>query len=107
MNEEKINLTSDAFQAFLREAPEHSRAWMEAVKKLDAANALDEKTKAIAYLSVLAATGLTSGIPFHAQHAKSLGATKSELIGAVLVGLPAAGNRVIQALPAVLQAYDA
>jgi alkylhydroperoxidase/carboxymuconolactone decarboxylase family protein YurZ len=106
MNKEE-NLLSDAFQTFFRDASEYSKAWMEAVEKLDKANALDGKTKSIAYLSVLAAVGLTSGIPFHIQHAKSLGATRNEVIGEVLVGLPAAGHKVIQALPVALQAYDA
>ncbi len=104
MNE--TNLVSDAFQIFFKEAPQYSKAWMEAVQKLDASNALDKKTKTLAYLAVLAATGLTSGIPFHVQHAKFLGASRDEVIGAVLVGLPAAGHKVIQALPAALEAYD-
>jgi len=33
---------------FLKEAPEHSKAWMEAVQKLDAACSLDEKAEEIA-----------------------------------------------------------
>ena len=103
MNETK--LMSDAFQTFFKETPEYSKAWMEAVQKLDAANALDRKTKALAYLAVLAASGLISGIPFHVQHAKSLGASREEVIGAVLIGLPAVGHIVIQALPAALEAY--
>ncbi|BBB91001.1 MAG TPA: carboxymuconolactone decarboxylase family protein [Methylomusa anaerophila] len=98
---------SNAFQAFMQETPEYSRAWLEMVQKLDAANPLDSKTKALAYLSVLAAAGLTGGIPFHVQHAKTLGASREEISGAVLVGLPAVGHAVIQALPLALAAYDA
>ena len=66
---------SDAFQAFLHEAPAHAGAWMNAVQRLGSASALDDKTEALAYLAVLAAARLTSGVPFHARHAKSLGAT--------------------------------
>jgi alkylhydroperoxidase/carboxymuconolactone decarboxylase family protein YurZ len=98
---------SDAFEAFLHEAPAHAGAWMEAVRRLGAASALDQKTEALAYLAVLAATRLTSGVPFHARHAKSLGASRDEVISAVLVGLPAVGNGVTQALPAALTAFDA
>ncbi|HMM20805.1 MAG TPA: carboxymuconolactone decarboxylase family protein [Selenomonadales bacterium] len=97
---------SNAFRTFLQETPAYSGAWMEMVQKVDAANALDAKTKALSYLAVLAAVGLTSGVPFHAQEARKLGASRDEVIGAVLVGLPAAGNRVIQALPAAIEAYD-
>jgi alkylhydroperoxidase/carboxymuconolactone decarboxylase family protein YurZ len=105
--DEPLPGVSDAFQAFLREAPAQSGAWMEAVERLGAASALDDKTAALAYLAVLAATRLTSGVPFHARHARSLGATRDEVISAVLVGLPAVGNGVTQALPAALAAFDA
>jgi alkylhydroperoxidase/carboxymuconolactone decarboxylase family protein YurZ len=45
-------------------------------------------------------------VPFHVAHAKAAGATREEVISAVLLGLPAAGNQVTQALPAALAAYD-
>jgi alkylhydroperoxidase/carboxymuconolactone decarboxylase family protein YurZ len=97
---------SDAYMAFMRETPEYSKAWLEAVAKLDAANGLDGKTKALAYLGVLAAAGLTSGIPFHVRHAKALGASRDEILGAVLVGLPAVGQVVIRSLPEAVAAFD-
>lgn len=97
---------SDAFMAFLQETPEYSKTWMEMVQKLDAANALDAKTKTLAYISVLAAAGMTSGIPFHAGQARELGASRDEVVGAVLVGLPAVGQVVVQALPAALAVYN-
>ena len=97
---------SDAFQAFLSEAPALAGAWMETVQRLDHGSALDEKTAALAYLAVLAAARLTSGVPFHARHARSLGASRDEVISAVLVGLPAVGNAVTQALPGALAAFD-
>lgn len=98
---------SAAFQTFLAEAPGHAQAWMEAVKSLEAASALDKKTAALAYLAVLAALRLDSGVPFHVRLAKDAGATRTEVLSAVLVGLPAAGNGVTQSLPAALAAYDA
>ena len=97
---------SNAFMTFLKETPAYSGAWMEMVQKVDAANALDAKTKALSYLAVLASAGLTSGVPFHVKEAKKLGASRDEVIGAVLVGLPAVGNRIVQALPVALEAYE-
>ena len=97
---------SNAFLTFLQETPEYSKAWMEMVEKVGAANALEDKTKTLAYIGVLAAVGLTSGIFFHVQHAKALGASRAEVIGAVLVGLPAVGHAVIQALPIAIAAFD-
>ena len=47
-----------------------------------------------------------SGLPFHVKMAKMHGATRDEVISAVLIGLPAVGNVVTASLPAVLEAYD-
>jgi alkylhydroperoxidase/carboxymuconolactone decarboxylase family protein YurZ len=97
---------SYAFQVFTSEAPEHAAVWGEMVQKLASASALDQKTSSLAYLAVLAALGLESGIPFHAQAAKQAGASREEVISAVLHGLPAAGNRVTKSLPAAVAAFD-
>jgi len=97
---------SKAFQAFLAEAPKHAEAWMAAVQALDGASALDKKTEELAYLAVLAALRLESGVPFHVKMAKQAGASREEVISAILVGLPAAGNAVTQVLPAAIEAYD-
>jgi len=98
---------SPSFQAFLTEAPRHAEAWMQAAKALEAAGALDPKTAELAYLAVLAAVRLESGVPFHVKMAKQAGATREEVVSAILVGLPAAGSGVTQCLPAALAAYDA
>lgn len=98
---------SKAFQTFAKDAPQHQQAWLEAVHKLGAASSLDPKTAALGYLAVLAVLRLEGGLAFHVQQAKQLGASREEVISAVLLGLPAAGNGVVQALPAALAAYDA
>lgn len=97
---------SAAFEAFFKESPQHAEAWMQAVRGLDQACRLDKKTEELAYVAVLAALRLTSGIPFHVQAAKAQGATREEVMSAVLLGLPAAGNGVIQSLPIALEAFD-
>jgi alkylhydroperoxidase/carboxymuconolactone decarboxylase family protein YurZ len=105
--DEQQSLISKAFQTFMSEAPQHAQAWGSMVQGLANASALDKKTSALAYLSVLAALRLESGIPFHVQAAKQLGASRDEVISAILVGLPAAGHCVTQALPAAIAAYEA
>ena len=99
-------LVSNAFQVFATEAPQHAAAWNGLVQNLAAANALDPKTTALAYLSVLAVLGLESGIPFHVNSAKQSGATRQEVISAVLIGLPAAGHAVTRVLPAAVNTFD-
>lgn len=98
---------SPAFQTFLTAAPAHAHAWMAAVQGLDHASALDAKTGHLAYVAVLSALRMESGVPFHVGLAKKAGATREEVISAVLIGLPAVGNAVTQALPAALAAFDA
>jgi alkylhydroperoxidase/carboxymuconolactone decarboxylase family protein YurZ len=106
MKSPKSNI-SIAFQTFAQEAPEHAGAWSNMVQALAAVSTLDEKTKALAYLAVLAALRLESGVPFHVQSAKKGGASREEIISAILVGLPAAGHVVTRSLPIALEAYDA
>ncbi|MBI1877630.1 MAG: carboxymuconolactone decarboxylase family protein [Chloroflexi bacterium] len=98
---------SNAFQTFMTKAPQHAQAWMQVVNGLDEASALDKKTEELAYLAVLAALRMESGVPFHVQMAKQASASREEVISAILVGLPAAGQVVIQSLPAAIAAYDA
>ena len=98
------SLVSQAFQAFLTEAPQHAQAWGALVQGLATASALDPKTSALAYLAVLAALGLESGVPFHVRSARNAGASREEIISAILVGLPAAGHRVTQVLPTAIAA---
>lgn len=100
-------LLSPAFRAFLKEAPRQAQAWMDAVGTLGAASALDEKCGHLAYLAVLAALRLESGVSFHVLLAKNAGASRAEVVSAILIGLPAAGNAVTQCLPVALAAYDA
>lgn len=103
INESKV---SEAFMSFAKNAPEHQKIWMDTVQRLSNVSKLDNKTDELAYIAVLAALRLESGIPFHVKHAKMLGASRDEIISAVLVGLPAAGNVVIQSIPIAVQAYD-
>ena len=45
-------------------------------------------------------------MPRHIALAKNAGASRGEIISAVLVGLPAAEAAVLQALPLAIKAYD-
>ena len=101
-----IGKVSPAFTAFTTEAPRQSKAWMEMVQSLSAASTLDPKTQTLAYLAVLAAQRMESGIPFHVAHAKQMGISREDVISAILTGLPAAGHAVTQVLPLALKTFD-
>ncbi len=97
---------SNGFQVFMTESGPVGAAYMEAVSKISEASALDQKTAELAYISVLCAARMAGGLPFHVLSAKKLGATREEIKSAVLVGLPAVGLAVIEALPIALASYD-
>ena len=103
---DKSTIISIAFKTFMNEAPDHAQAWGSMVEALGRASALDAKTSGLAYIAVLAALNRVSGIPFHVISTKEAGATREEVISAVLLGLPAAGHIVTQALPAAIDAYE-
>lgn len=98
---------SAPFRLFLSEAPQFAGPWGAAVQALAKASALDEKTRGLAYLAVLAALDRTSGIAFHVASLKEKGATREEILSAILVGLPAAGHVVTQSLPAAVETWAA
>lgn len=97
MSDQK-SLISKSFQIFLEEAPEHAKAWGGTIQSLSKANALDSKTTALAYLTALSVLAQQTGIPYHVNQALEAGASKQEIISAILLGLPLAGNSVIHSL---------
>jgi alkylhydroperoxidase/carboxymuconolactone decarboxylase family protein YurZ len=97
---------SNSFEAFMKESGSVGPAFMEMVMKTSEGSALDKKTSELAYIAVLAAIRLQGGLPFHVKSAKALGATREEIISTILVGLPAVGLAVTEALPIALQSYD-
>ncbi|MBE0636180.1 carboxymuconolactone decarboxylase family protein [Candidatus Bipolaricaulota bacterium] len=100
------SLISEAFQAFCSEAPDHAKAWMTLVQSLREASSLDERTSELAFISVLSALGRSSGIPFHVKSALDKGASRDDVISAILIGLPAAGHVVTQSLLPALEVLN-
>lgn len=94
------------FEMFIKEVPETGKAYMNMVMQLSRTSSLDRKTHELAYISVLSATKMIGGLDYHVKSAKELGASRDEVKSAVLVGLPAVGIKVIEALEAALKAYD-
>lgn len=101
-----ISNASNSFQCFIAEAPAHQAIWLQAVQGLGAASTLDAKTQCLVYIGILAALRLEGGVAFHVLEAKAHGASRDDIISAVLTGLPAAGNGVLGALGPALEAFD-
>ncbi|MDV0446199.1 hypothetical protein MsAg5_00250 [Methanosarcinaceae archaeon Ag5] len=97
---------SNNFQVFMEESGDVGKAFMDLTTRAAEASALDQKTEELAYIAVLAALRMTSGLTFHVKMAKAAGATREEIKSAVLVGLPAAGLVVTEAFALALKSYD-
>lgn len=89
----------EALMTFFREAPEQAQAWLAAIRNMEGASALDPKTHQLVCVGICAALQMKDGAFFHAQAAKAAGASKAEVISAILAALPAAGQGVVEVLP--------
>lgn len=98
-------VTND-FQIFMEESNGVGPAFMGFVIKLSEAGALDAKTHELAYISVLSALQMSSGISFHVKQAKELGASLEEVKSAVLIGMPLVGLRVSDSFAAAINSYE-
>ncbi|HSV06957.1 MAG TPA: carboxymuconolactone decarboxylase family protein [Candidatus Binatus sp.] len=68
---------------------------------------LDEKTKQLVYIAAAASAGHVRGVPVHVARAKAIGATREEVLEALLLTLPAAGfGPLSQCLPAAMAVFD-
>ena len=90
------------FNCFMEESSEVGKAYIDMILQQEKASALDNKTRELAYIAVLAATGIMGGLLYHVQSAKKLGASRDEVKSA----LPAVGLTIIDPLEAALKAFD-
>jgi len=97
---------SSGFSLFAQNLPQTAQAHMAFVRTKAEESALDDKTNHLAYLAVLAAAGLTDGIPFHVRLARQAGATDDEILSATLVGMQAVGLIVLNAYAVVASTLD-
>ena len=97
----------DGFALFAAKMPRTAQAHMTFVRTKADESALDAKTNHLAYLAVLSAAGLHSGIPFHAGLARQAGATRDEILSATLVGMQAVGLIVMDGYAAAAAALEA
>jgi len=100
-------MQSDPMAVFREEAPEVAKAFDGLIQSLVASKGLDEKTKQLIYIAMKAATGDETAIKFHVPMAKRLGATKAEVVDAILMTLTVSGIRgIATCLPGAVALFD-
>ncbi len=91
----------------MKEAPEVASAFNNLIMAVAGSPGLDQKTKQLIYIAMKASTGDAAAVRAHVPMAKQAGATRQEVIDAVLMTLTVAGIRgVVTCLPEVVQQFD-
>ena len=92
---------------FAKEAPEVAKAFDGLVNALKQSPGLDEKTKHLVYISMKAALGDPTAVYYHVPMAKKLGASRNEVMDAILLTLTVCGLQpVANCLPIALEVFD-
>ena len=94
------------FEVWGKESPETMQAFMSFADTLTAKGGLDAKTFQLVYIALQAQNGNVGSVTAHTGFAKKAGATREEVIGAVLTTLMLGVNGVADCLVAAAQAYD-
>lgn len=95
---------SDEFELFLDSCPDVGKAYMELFKSVMRSPALDKKTRQLILIGVMTAQNYPDGVRAHVPQAVRAGATREEIIEAVISTIPVAGiNGVLGCLPVVIE----
>lgn len=93
-------------EIFKNEAPEVAKAFNGLITSLIATKGLDQKTKQLIYIAMKASMGDVMAVKAHIPMAKQSGATKEEVVDAILMTLTVSGIRgVVTCLPEAVKQF--
>lgn len=97
----------DAMEIFKKEAPDVALAFDGLIQSILGTSGLDAKTKQLIYIAIKASKGDREALKFHVPMAKQLGATKSEVVDAILMTLTVSGiTGVASCLPDAVACFE-
>lgn len=100
-------MNESPMELFLREAPEVAEAFNTLIRAVAGSKGLDGKTKQLIYIAMKASTGDVAAVKAHIPMAKQMGATREEVVDAILMTLTVSGIRgVVSCLPEAVQQFD-
>jgi alkylhydroperoxidase/carboxymuconolactone decarboxylase family protein YurZ len=100
-------MDTNPMELFQKEAPEVAAAFNGLIMSLVASKGLDVKTKQLIYIAMKAAMGDDTAVKAHIPMAQAAGATREEVIDAILMTLTVSGIRaVVQCLPEAVRLYE-
>jgi AhpD family alkylhydroperoxidase len=94
-------------EVFQKEAPEVAAAFNGLIMSLVGSKGLDPKTKQLIYIAMKASTGDEMAVKAHVPMAIQLGATKEEVVDAILMSLTVSGIKgVVTCLPGAVKMFE-
>jgi AhpD family alkylhydroperoxidase len=107
-NKDKKNIMEkNPYQIFQEEFPDLAGRFNDLVDAQRSLEGMDPKTKQLVNIAIQTANRNSMGVKMHAQMAKSQGASKDEILGAVVMNLHLSGlATVLDCLPAALEGLE-
>ncbi len=100
-------MQQNPMELFQKEAPEVAAAFNNLIMSIVASKGLDQKTKQLIYIAMKAAMGDEMAVKAHVPMAKAAGATRQEVIDAILMTLTVSGIRgVVHCLPEAVHQFE-
>ncbi len=100
-------MSENPMELFQKEAPGVADAFNDLIKAIVARDGLDQKTLHLIYIAMKASVGDTMAVKAHIPMAKEAGATRDEVMGAILMTLTVSGIRgVATCLPEAVRYFE-
>lgn len=102
-----ISLNPNPYEIFQKECPEVAARFNELIEAQKALKGLDAKTKQLINIAIQTANRNPRGVQLHAMMARNEGATREEIIAAVVLNLHHSGfASVLECLPAAIDGFE-
>ena len=100
-------MNHNPYELFQKECPEIAERFYDLIEAQKALKGLDAKSKQLINIAIQTANRNPMGVQMHAIMAKNEGATREEIIGAVVLNLHHSGlASVLECLPAAVEGFE-
>jgi AhpD family alkylhydroperoxidase len=100
-------MNQNPYELFQKECPEVAERFNDLIEAQKALKGLDAKSKQLINIAIQTANRNPRGVQMHAMMAKNEGATREEIVGAVILNLHHSGfASVLECLPAAIDGFE-
>jgi len=100
-------MNQNPYEIFQKECPEVAARFNDLIEAQKSLEGLDAKTKQLMNIAIQTANRNAKGVQMHAMMAKNEGATREEIVSAVVLNLHHSGfASVLECLPAAIDGFE-